>query len=171
MRDYFLTSKRLGFSVWSMDDFDLAKSLWGDPDVTKLIGGVYSDEMITARLKREILTQRDHQVQYWPIFELPTDDFIGVCGLTPYNLENGIYELGFHLKKKFWGKGIASEAGRAAIEYGHQRLGISHFFAGHNPKNTASGKVLFKLGFSYTHDEFYPPTGLNHPSYYLTKLD
>jgi len=28
--------------------------------------------------------------------------------------------------------------------------------------------MLLKLGFSYTHDEFYPPTGLNRPSYLMT---
>jgi hypothetical protein len=27
--------------------------------------------------------------------------------------------------------------------------------------------VMNKLGFRYTHDEFYPPTGLNHPAYLL----
>ena len=37
MREYFLKSERLGFSVWTEDDLDLARSLWGSPDVTKFI--------------------------------------------------------------------------------------------------------------------------------------
>ncbi len=40
-------------------------------------------------------------------------------------------------------------------------------FAGHNPHNTESAKVLRKLGFHYIGDEFYEPTGLYHPSYEL----
>lgn len=34
-----------------------------------------------------------------------------------------------------------------------------------NPKNEASRILLEKLGFRYTHDEYYPPTRLRHPSY------
>jgi [ribosomal protein S5]-alanine N-acetyltransferase len=32
-------------------------------------------------------------------------------------------------------------------------------FAGHHPENEGSGRLLAKLGFVYTHDELYPPTG------------
>jgi len=54
------------------------------------------------------------------------------------------------------------------MEYGYNILGVKALFAGHNPANVASRRVLEKLGFRYTHDEFYPPTGLHHPSYLLT---
>jgi RimJ/RimL family protein N-acetyltransferase len=54
------------------------------------------------------------------------------------------------------------------MEYAFRALGVKALFAGHNPGNTASRRVLEKLGFRYTHDAYYPPTGLNHPSYLLT---
>ena len=45
-------------------------------------------------------------------------------------------------------------------------LDAKGLFAGHNPKNVASRKILLeKLGFAYVGDVFYPPTGMNHPSY------
>jgi len=44
-------------------------------------------------------------------------------------------------------------------------LDANGLFAGHNPNNTNSRKVLEKLGFTYVGDEFYEPTGLYHPSY------
>ena len=44
-------------------------------------------------------------------------------------------------------------------------------FAGHNPENTVSRHLLQKLGFRYTHDEFYAPTGLQHPSYMMESKD
>ena len=45
-------------------------------------------------------------------------------------------------------------------------LNAKGLFAGHNPKNVASRKILLeKLGFAYVGDVFYPPTGMNHPSY------
>ena len=43
-----------------------------------------------------------------------------------------------------------------------------HLFAGHNPDNDASRQLLQQLGFQYTHDEPYAPTGRMHPSYVLS---
>ena len=54
------------------------------------------------------------------------------------------------------------------IAYVFDVLKASALFAGHNPINAASRGLLEKLGFEYTHDEFYAPTGLHHPSYRLT---
>ncbi|MGH7594733.1 MAG: GNAT family N-acetyltransferase [bacterium] len=59
------------------------------------------------------------------------------------------------------------KAARAVIKYSFDELKAKALFAGHNPKNEASRLLLEKLGFQYTHDEYYPPTGLKHPSYLL----
>ena len=165
---YFLRSEHLGFRSWSDADIDLAMGVWGDPEVTRLIGGPFSPRQVRERLSREIATMQSHGVQYWPIFLVATGDHVGCCGLRPYKSEEGIYEIGVHLRRIYWGQSYAPEATRAVMEYGFNTLGVKALFAGHNPANAASRRVLEKLGFRYTHDEFYPPTGLHHPSYLLT---
>lgn len=168
MRTYFLTTKRIGFSNWKEADIKLAKTLWGDPQVSKYINakGAFSNEEINQRLELEIKNQKLYDVQYWPIFELLTNKFIGCCGLRPYNLEDNIYEIGFHLKSDSWGKGLGKEAALAVIQYALQELKVDNLFVGHNPHNEASKILLEKLGFTYYKDEFYEPTQLYHPSYY-----
>lgn len=166
---YFLQSERLGFRHWSPDDLQLAKGLWGDADVTKLIGGPFSETQVSERLKQEIARQTEYGIQYWPIFLLTTSEHVGCCGLRPYDLTQDIYEIGFHIRRIRWGLGYAPEAARAVIDYAFGKLGAKGLFAGHNPANGASGKLLGKLGFQYTHDEYYAPTGLNHPSYLLRR--
>lgn len=166
---YFLRTERLGFRRWSRDDLDLALGLWGDERVTRLIGGPFSPEQVRERLAREIANYDAFGVQYWPVFLLAGEDHIGCCGLRPYQPEQRIYEIGFHLRPEYWGRGYAVEAARAVMAYAFGDLGAAGLFAGHNPKNDASRSLLMKLGFRYTHDEYYPPTGLNHPSYMLTK--
>ena len=69
-RAYFLRSERLGFGTWSADDVDLALGLWGDPAVTRLFGGPFTEAQVRERLAREIATQAEHGVQYWPVFLL-----------------------------------------------------------------------------------------------------
>lgn len=166
---YFLRSKRLGFRRWQPEDLELAMGLWGDPVVTQLIDsrGQLSAEAVAERLQREIATCAQYGVQYWPIFLLTTDEHVGCCGLQPYDLPAGVYELGVHLRSRHWGVGYGYESARAVIEYAFGPLRVGSLFAGHNPKNEASCQLLAKLGFRHTHDEFYPPTGLMHPSYTL----
>ena len=141
--------------------------LWGDPEVTKFIcaSGRFTAEDIAARLEKEIGNGAAYGVQYWPIFALASDELIGCCGLRPY--KEGIYEIGFHLRPGFWRQGYAVEAAQAVIHHAFSVLKAEGLFAGHNPHNTASAGVLSKLGFKYTGDEFYAPTGLYHPSYEL----
>ena len=164
---YFLQTERLGFRPWCADDLALAIGLWGDAAVTRLIGGPFSGEQVRTRLAREIANMDTYGVQYWPVFLISGDEHVGCCGLRPYRLEQGIYEIGFHLRTPYHRRGLAVEAAQAVMAYAFHPLGVSALFAGHHPANAPSRRVLEKLGFRYTHDEFYPPTGLNHPSYLL----
>jgi len=164
---YFLHSERLGFRSWSAADVKLAMGLWGDPEVTRLIGGPFSRAQVEERLAREIAMQESHGVQYWPMFLLATGEHVGCCGLRPYGSEDGVFELGIHVRRSHWGQGYAEVAARAVINHAFQVLGAKALFAGHNPANEASRRLLAKLGFQYTHDEYYAPTGLQHPSYVL----
>ena len=165
---YFLQTQRIGFRPWSEADLDLAIALWGDPDVTRLIGGPFTPDQIRERLARENNNLKAYGVQYWPIFLLCSGAHVGCCGLRPYQLEQKIYEIGFHLHKAYWGQGFAVEAAHAVMDYAFGQLSAAGLFAGHHPANTPSRRVLEKLGFQYTHDEFYPPTGFQHRSYLLT---
>jgi RimJ/RimL family protein N-acetyltransferase len=168
---WFLRSERLGFREWIPSDMVLARGLWGDPAVTALIDGrgPLSDAAIHDRLMDEIDHADSHGVQYWPIFELATGAHVGCCGLHPRIAEAGMYELGFHLRSDRWDRGYASEAARAVIAYAFEQLESRELFAGHNPRNDASRRVLAKLGFTYTHDEPFAATGLRHPSYVLRR--
>jgi len=166
---YFLKSERLGFRCWSKDDLPLARELWGDIEVTRFFGGPFSDEEISERLEREITRMNTHQFQYWPIYLLADNEHVGCCGLRPYKLEDEIPELGFHLRPKYWGRGLAPEAARAVIDYAFETVGAKGLSAGHHPENMASKKVLEKLGFQYKHDEFFATLGMDIPYYLLVR--
>ena len=166
---YFLTTARLGFRPWRAEDVELAVALWGEPAVARFLyaDGPPSRAAIVERLAREIATQAEHGFQYWPVFRLEDGANVGCCGLRPYRSEEGLHEFGVHLRSAFWRQGLAHEAGVAARDYSFRDLHARGLFAGHHPGNGASGAMLRKLGFRYTHDELYGPTGLHHPSYLL----
>jgi ribosomal-protein-alanine N-acetyltransferase len=168
---YFMRTERLRFRKWSDADLGLAMGLWGDAGVTKLIGGPFSEVQVQERLAQEIANQKAYGVQYWPFFLRSTGEHLGCCGLRPYWLDRRVYEMGVHVRSSQWGHGYAPEAAGAVMEFAFERLAASGLFAGHNPANEISRRLLQRLGFRYTHDEFYLPTGLQHPSYILTADD
>lgn len=170
VRNYFIKTRRIGFSQWSEADIELAQKLWGNEKVTKFIkaDGKFEKEEIRQRLINEVNNLKLHHVQYWPVFLLESNEFAGCCGLRPYSKE-AVYEFGIHLLPEYWGAGFASEAAGAVINYAFDTMGVKQLFAGHHPDNIASAKFLKKQGFVYTHKEFYEPTGLEHPSYKYNK--
>src|SRR6266478_682923 len=95
---YFLRSKRLGFRSWREQDLSLAIGLWGDPEVTRLIDArpKLSDDDVKELLGKQIATEREFGIQYWPVFLLEGGDHVGCCGILPYDLPRRIYELGVH---------------------------------------------------------------------------
>jgi RimJ/RimL family protein N-acetyltransferase len=171
MRSYFMRTSRLGFGTWSPDDLALAIALWGDARVSRLIGGPFSRQWIEDRLALEIATQARLGFQYWPLFRLSDNAHVGCAGLQPVPGSAGVLELRFHLRTEHWGQGYATEAARAVITHAFTTAAAGTLVAGHHPRNEASRRVLLRLGFRHTHDELYPPTGLEHPSYALTAAE
>jgi len=172
---YFLTTARLGFRCWSEDDLPLAAELWGDSGVMALMGGPLDVGRVRGRLEEEIAHVRDFNFQYWPFFLLRGNRFAGCAGLRPRGHQtrpeptDRAFQMGYHLLPAFWGQGIATEAAQAVIDHSFASLGAETLFAAHHPQNERSRRVLLKLGFTAAGTEFYPPTGLMHPSYLLTR--
>ena len=167
--EWFLTTARLGFRAWHTDDLPLAARLWGDERFSTLLGGPFTAEQIRARLDCHIEMLASAKMQYWPMFLLDGGEFVGCAGLRPHDKGPRIFEIGYHLVPEFWGRGLATEAGRAVVEYGFAKLGAEALFAGHHPDNRDSARVLLKLGFEYAGHEVYPPTGWVEPTYWLRR--
>ena len=64
---------------------------------------------------------------------------------------------------------MALEAAGAVIDYAFKTIGAKGLSAGHHPGNANSKKVLEKLGFRYTHDEYFAALGMSIPYYLLAK--
>ena len=69
-----------------------------------------------------------------------------IGSVTLYPLENRTAELGWVLNKRYWGRGYAAEAARAAIDYGRRQLGARRFFAQCDSENDASRRLMERLG-------------------------
>ena len=92
--------------------------------------------------------QRDNGQEHTFCVALKTapDEPIGAAGLR--KLEKGNYELGYWMAPDHWGRGLATEAAKALVVYGFEKLGAEALNSGHFADNPASGRVLEKAGFA-----------------------
>lgn len=135
---------------------DWADRVFADPEVIRYMPA--RDMTPYARAERALnlynrLWER-HPVGGWVIIDKVDDQFIGSCEIE-YLDETDEYELGYALGKAYWGKGIATEAARAATRFGFEYGELDRIIAVVIPENTASWKVLEKIGFVYEKEAHY----------------
>jgi [ribosomal protein S5]-alanine N-acetyltransferase len=95
----------------------------------------------------------DNGIGRWAIIEKQTNEFIGWTGFKlmreTVNGQTDYYDFGYRLKQSVWGKGIATETGRAALRYGVDKMNLWPVFAMTDVNNAASRHCLEKLGFVF----------------------
>jgi [ribosomal protein S5]-alanine N-acetyltransferase len=94
--------------------------------------------------------QRQPRTSYhFALIVLTEKQLIGWCGLSIKDDAGQIAELGYDLDYHHWGKGYATEAARAVVEFGFTQIGLHRIFAECHPANSASQRVMQKIGMSY----------------------
>jgi RimJ/RimL family protein N-acetyltransferase len=73
---------------------------------------------------------------------------IGAVGLL-IDRQDQRAELGYWIGKPYWNQGYCTEAARAVVDFGFERLGLNRIYAHHFVRNPASGRVLQKLGMAH----------------------
>lgn len=125
-----------------------------DPEVSMFTGdgGVVSKQEVERRIREDVLGDYV-KVGYgrMAICLKSNLEFIGFCGLK-YLEDVSETDLGYRLKKEYWGQGLATEACRAVLDYGFNQLSLTKVIAFVMPANTASIRVLTKLGFEKTEE-------------------
>ena len=72
-----------------------------------------------------------------------------------FDTSNGIWEVGYCIGRQWWNKGFATEALKAVVEYWFTNTDSCLLTCGHALQNPASGRVMQKAGFVYSHSAVY----------------
>jgi RimJ/RimL family protein N-acetyltransferase len=161
MPEFFLTTDRLYLRKFGAEDLPLLMDLDSDPEVmTYLSPGAQPDE---AYLRDTILPRwadwyaRYSDLGFWAAHECSTDAFIGWFHLR-LGKEPDAADLGYRIKRAFWGKGYATEMSRALVALAFRRPDIRRVEATAMAANRASIRVMEKAGLRfaghYTEDQF-----------------
>ena len=141
-----LTTPRLVLRPFSQDDVQSVVAIQSNWKVTRnlrLATWPPTEESISAWLAGHEGEWRDGTAHR---FALQLEGrVIGCCDLD--GIDDGLGFLGYWLGQPHWGKGLATEAGRAVVDLARTTLGLTTLETGHVDDNPASGGVLRKLGF------------------------
>jgi [ribosomal protein S5]-alanine N-acetyltransferase len=146
-------SERLLVRPWTLDDAEEAFAIYGDAEVSTFISLTGPESSLEAQresLARLIARHEgwDPGYGFWAIVEKASGRIVGSVMLKPLPGHAEI-DVGWHLGRCAWGHGYATEAGRGAIQYGFDSLGLSRIVAVVNPLNTRSLAVCRRLGMKH----------------------
>jgi len=157
---------RLVLRRWRPSDAAPLAAINADPEVMRFIGrgavlGRGLSDDLLGRFERE---WADRGFGLWAVEERAAPgELLGFCGLTvPMFLPNLLpaVEVGWRLAPRAWGRGLATEAARAALAFGFGPAhGMREILAIVNPDNVRSLRVTEKLGMTARPDRFH--TGAN----------
>ena len=149
-----ITTDRLILRGIESSDSQGIFDLDSDPEVHKYLGQRPITTMTEAEeTVRYIQGQyKNHGFGRWAIIDKATNEFVGWGGLkyeTGVRSDGPYNDVGYRLKRKFWGKGIASEVAMMAMDYGFNTLKLDAIYAGAHIDNIGSNKILLKIGLKY----------------------
>ena len=140
-----ILTARLRIRPLRQDDLDAMHAVYSDPECTRFIPRGVRDLEGTRQRVAELIKHHDrHGVSKWAVEIAGTGEVIGDCGLQ-FLPGTSDLELGFHLAKAHWGRGYATEAATACLQWAQQHR-HERIIAIVDPNHHASQHVLENLG-------------------------
>ncbi|MEZ4947801.1 MAG: GNAT family N-acetyltransferase [Saprospiraceae bacterium] len=148
-------SPRLLFREVIEEDVESIFLLNEDPQVLLYTGDAPFDNHEAALdcIQNNIQFQyREYGLGRWAVIQKSDLAFLGWCGLK-YRPERETIDLGYRFFKKYWGKGFATEASKACLQFGFEKLNLEKIIGTARIDNPASWKVLEKAGMIYDFED------------------
>ena len=163
-----IDTERLHLRRWRFFDRPPFAAMNADPEVMEHYPAPLSEQESDALVDRIRRHFDEHGYGLWALEVRGRGEFIGYTGLALQTFDapfTPAVEVGWRLARSAWGKGYASEAARAAIADGFDRLGLDEIVSMTATTNVRSQRVMERLGMTRDEaDDFdHPNVPVGHP--------
>lgn len=149
-----LETERLRGRPWKLEDAEAAFRMYGDPQVVRYIGTPLEASVETTRALLAKVIERQATLPSGmggvALILKSSDELIGVALIKALPDGEGEptedIEIGWHLARRHWGQGYATEAGCGLLRHGFEELGLDELHAVVEEPNQASHAVARRLG-------------------------
>ncbi|WP_413575741.1 GNAT family N-acetyltransferase [Bdellovibrio sp. HCB290] len=155
----FIETERISLREFIATDESELLDLDGDPEVMKyLTNGVASSKEDIQRFMNRVSRQlKDSNGKYgvWAAIEKESNQFTGWFHLFPSREEPNNFQklfLGYRLKRKFWGKGYATEVSKALVQKAFEQYETKEVCAQAMKANLRSQQVMINVGMTFKHE-------------------
>lgn len=166
-----LHTARLDLTRLTRAHLDDLVRLDADPEVMRYINGGLPNSRATyeALLLPRMLAHAD--APYGFLAAYAGGRFVGWFHLRPSVADPALLELGYRLQRDVWGRGLATEGGRALVDYAFDVLEQPAVDACADPRNRASTRVMEKCGMRRIGAFVHPSAGVEVVRYMVEKTD
>jgi RimJ/RimL family protein N-acetyltransferase len=144
---FMLETDRLQLRQMTLHDIDSLYLIFSDPVAMQFYPSV-KDKIETKKwIEKNLARYKKDGFGLWAVVRKDNGECIGDCGITMqciYGEEKP--EIGYHIRRDYWGKGYATEAARACKDYAFNVLHIDEVYSYMKTGNLASRKVVEKIG-------------------------
>jgi RimJ/RimL family protein N-acetyltransferase len=150
-----IRTDRLLLRAWRGDDRGPFARMNADARVSRYLVGPITASDSDELIERVETCWRDRGYGLWAAERRDTGCFIGYVGLWPAVFDahfTPAVEVGWRLAPEHWGRGFATEGGRAALRYGYDVLGLDEVVSFTAAGNMRSWRVMERLGMRRDHD-------------------
>lgn len=160
MKIFAKTPRLILRELLDTDDLGMFE-LDSNPEVLKYL---YTEPQTQIEQSRDVIAfirkqYEENGIGRWAVIEKQSGNFIGWAGLKlvkqTINNRTNYYDVGYRLIPRYWGKGYATEACKASINYGFNNLKLNLICATASVHNLASRKVLEKTGLTFIEEFLY----------------
>jgi RimJ/RimL family protein N-acetyltransferase len=150
-----IETERLLLREFQMSDVDGMFELDSNPNVHLFVGNkpVKSIEESIGYIENVQQQYKDFGIGRYAVILKETNEFLGWSGIkfitNEINSHKDFYEIGYRFIEKHWGKGYATEAGKAFIDHAFNVMKVDAVYAYADVGNENSRKILEKLGLRY----------------------
>ena len=155
-----LETARLKLRRWRDADRAPFAALNADPAVMEFFPATQSREASDASIDAWQAQLESRGWSNWAVELVESGEFIGFVGLSVPRRAlpcSPCVEVGWRLARRFWGRGLASEAARAALGAGFERIGLAEIVSFTALGNLRSRAVMERIGMRDAHQDFEHP--------------
>ena len=144
-----LQTPRLKLREFTPEDVDALAQVLSDPETMRYYPAPYDRAGVEQWIDRNRHRCQNDGVGLWAMELTRRQEVIGDCGIIAQEVEGErLYEIGYHLRRDFWGQGLATEAAIACRDWAFTHLKAARLISLIRPENLPSRRVAERVGMT-----------------------